>query len=408
MSDVDLLIVGAGPQALTLATYLRERAPVLCARTVVADPDDWLTAWDRQFAALRIPMLRSSCVHHPHPEPYALLRFAREHGRSGELHDDIGRPSTALFREFCGTLIDRLGVGRVAQSVRRLTPVDGAVDVELADRTVVRAARVVVASNPTRPVLPSWAGDALSRHPGMRGLTHSDAVSLGPGTHAPAEGEKVVVVGGGLTAWHLVTGAVEAGAHVGWLHRRPLRERDLDVEADWLGPRLREYHDDLHPARRRATAQAARGGGSMPERERARAEEAVRAGAVRVVTPARVWCVSARGRGWWLDVDVAGRREHLAADRVWCATGHRAHARHDPVLRGVRRARPVRLHGGLPDLAHDLSWPGSRVHVMGPLSVLGVGPACRTVIGARMAAERIVAAIAPSTWTWRAQDPWPD
>lgn len=405
MSDVDLLIVGAGPQALTLATYLQERAPECSTRTVVADPDDWLTAWDRQFAALGIPMLRSSCVHHPHPEPYALLRFAREHGRAREFHDDIGRPSTALFRHFCGTLIQRLGSGRVAQSVRRLSPVDGGVDVELADRSVVRAARVVVATNPTRPALPSWAWEALSRHPGMPGLTHPDAVSLVSGTHAPAKGEKVVVVGGGLTAWQLVAGAIEVGANVQWLHRRPLRERDLDVEADWLGPRLREYHDDLLPTRRQATAQAARGGGSIPVTERAEAEAAVRSGAVRVVTPGRVSSVSARGRGWCLDV--AGRRERVVADRVWCATGHRAHARHDPVLRGVRLARPVRLHGGLPDLSQDLSWPGTRVHVMGPLSVLGVGPACRTVIGARMAAERIVAAIAPESAAWRPQYPWP-
>ena len=85
MVDVDLLVVGAGPQALTLMAYLSRYAPRLLEGAVVVDPAPWLSRWDAQFSALEIPMLRSACVHHPDPEPYALIDVARNGGRSEAL-----------------------------------------------------------------------------------------------------------------------------------------------------------------------------------------------------------------------------------------------------------------------------------------------------------------------------------
>lgn len=75
--DTPLLVVGAGPQALTLLTYARRYAMPDLDAVVVADPHEWLSASRARFAAHEIPMLRSACVHHPHPDPYALLDFGR-------------------------------------------------------------------------------------------------------------------------------------------------------------------------------------------------------------------------------------------------------------------------------------------------------------------------------------------
>lgn len=63
MTDVDVLLVGAGPHALTVAAYLRRADPGL--RLLVADPDGRLHRWRRQFAALTLGHLRSACVHRP-------------------------------------------------------------------------------------------------------------------------------------------------------------------------------------------------------------------------------------------------------------------------------------------------------------------------------------------------------
>lgn len=76
-SQIDIAIVGAGPHALTLITHLLQKCKQLSHRFLVFDPSGtWLHQWQQQFAALEIPHLRSPAVHHSHPNPYALRRFA--------------------------------------------------------------------------------------------------------------------------------------------------------------------------------------------------------------------------------------------------------------------------------------------------------------------------------------------
>ena len=60
---IDLAIVGAGSQALTLATYLLQKKQSMRNRFVVLDPSgQWLQQWQHQFAAYEIPHLRSPSV----------------------------------------------------------------------------------------------------------------------------------------------------------------------------------------------------------------------------------------------------------------------------------------------------------------------------------------------------------
>ena len=75
----------------------------------------------------------------------------------------------------------------------------------------------------------------------------------------------IVVVGGGLTAGHLVLGALKRSARVTLVTRRPIVERNFDVEPGWLGPRFLEgFERQRNPERRLHMVLSARGGGSMP------------------------------------------------------------------------------------------------------------------------------------------------
>jgi hypothetical protein len=59
-AQTDIAIIGAGPQALTLVTYLLQKRQRLRHRFLVFDPSGtWLYRWQQQFAALEIPHLRS-------------------------------------------------------------------------------------------------------------------------------------------------------------------------------------------------------------------------------------------------------------------------------------------------------------------------------------------------------------
>jgi lysine/ornithine N-monooxygenase len=393
MPDIELLVVGAGPQALTLLTYLARHAPEVLERTKVVDSRPWLARWDEQFAAMDIPMLRSACVHHPEPEPYALIDFARTAGRSEEFHGRLGRPGTALFGDFCTHLVSHHSLNRclLPGLVVRLAPRGGFVDVTLDDGTQLCAAHVVMATNPVSPVLPGWLHDARVLHGGEPGLLHSGEFSLA----RVGDAGRMVVVGGGLTAAQLVAGASRAGAEVTWLTRADLRVRDLDIEATWLGPEFVRFQAIAEPSRRVGAASRARGGGSIPPAERAVMHQLVRQKAVRALNGCRVRDVGRRAGAWRLRLEHEGRSQTVVADTVVAATGSRAHVREESLLRPLHRTFGIRHVRGFPALTADLRPCRLPVHLMGPLALTQVGPATRTLIGARIAAERLVAAIAP-------------
>src|SRR5882757_3051602 len=374
-------IVGAGPQALATASYLLEADPLLTGRIAVLDPDHWLQGWHQRFRRLSIGALRSACVHHPSPDPYALVNYAQSQGRLAELTGSIGCPSAALFADFCRSLIELHSLHRVRIQCRavELRPDSTGVTVALKGGGTLRARRVVVASNPMRSLRPD-----IATTPGIR---HSDELDL---TQADVAGRRIVVVGGGLTAAQLAVAAVHRGASVRLLARRRLVQRDLDVEPMWLGRALPAFHRVRDPRLRADIARRARGGGSIPATTRTQlARCAADTGRLRLHEDSPVESIEPHS-GHWL---VATERGTHSADEVWLATGHRLHLDNEPMLSWVGRRCPTQTAAGLPVTGPDLRWPGTHIYLCGGLATLAVGPTARNLAGARMAAERICASI---------------
>lgn len=366
MRRPQVLVVGSGPHALTTAAYLLAADPRLAGRLMVADPRPWLSGWHGHFARLEIERLRSACVHHPDPRPYALLEHASAAGRDGELHGPAGSPSTGLFADFCRALLARhlLQDARLPAIVTALHPRDdGGVEVRLGpDR--LRASKVVLAGNPVQPRVPALAA------------RHSDTVTL----DEVRAGQRVVVVGGALTAAHLALRAAARGAEVHLVARARLREQAMDVDPVWLGHALPAFAAGS-PEQRTAQVREARRGTVPPEtldRLQTDPRVTVHVGQVGVAGPS----------GVRLD---DGRR--LPAEHVWLATGHVLDVRADPLTAGLLEQVPVPVVDGLPVLTDELSWAGTGVHLTGGLAALGVGPAARNLAGARMAAERLAPAV---------------
>ena len=60
---IDLAIIGAGVQALTLTTHLLQKSAKYYRKFLVFAPSQtWLSQWQRQFAAQQIPYLCSPAV----------------------------------------------------------------------------------------------------------------------------------------------------------------------------------------------------------------------------------------------------------------------------------------------------------------------------------------------------------
>jgi cation diffusion facilitator CzcD-associated flavoprotein CzcO len=380
-----VLVVGAGPAALSLATALTcRRVPV---ELEVIDPSGtWMAAWNQRFAAQDIPHLRSPSVHHPHPDPFALL--------AATPHDELTRsggttlPSSRSFARFCDDLVHRQRLADVVTATTATTVAvdrEGAPTVLLADGTTRRPDHLVLATNARRPALPQAARPLHGRDP--RVLV-GDETTLA----ATPVGGHVVVVGGGLSAAHLAVGAAERGATVTLLTRRALRVRRFDTHPSWLGPRKRrpfEIEPDPH-VRRRAVDEA-RGGGSIPHRMRRRLDACEQQGTLELRS--RTMLAEVRAHDDGLRVRSSDGRV-IRADALWLATGGAVDVERDELCRELVAAGRAPIVRGMPDLEPDLSWPGTRVHLVGAAASLVLGPTAGNLVGQRRAALRLAAALA--------------
>lgn len=374
--DVEVCVVGAGPNGLAVVAHLLASKPSLGDRIAVIDPSgEWLLTWRTHFARLEIDVLRSPIVHHPDIDPGALARYVTDERlpRSGLPYDP---PVTANFDSFCTGVIDRFDLHGLPTAARVCAITPGDPITLTTDEGEIRARHVIWTGNTARPTVPA-AFDGLLAGDGV--VEHGHHVDLR--TISSLAGLHVVVIGGGLTAGHLAVAATARGATVTLVTRRPIVERDFDVEPGWLGPRhLADFALLDDPQRRLDAALAGRGGGSMPGWMRSRLRAEIDAGRLRHV----VGDVERAARhGDQVDVQVDGRA--MSADRCWLATGTRPDVRADDALASV-----VDRHlDGIPVTDHDLRVGDIDLFVSGRLAMIELGPAAGNLWGARTAARRI-------------------
>ena len=163
---IPLLVVGAGPQGLAVAAYAKHLRGV---DATVVDPAGLMGRWNDNFERLAIPHLDSPLGAHPHPDRYALARFI---GREpSDLADPDIHATTDDFRRFCEATADEFGITVQRTRVMSLEIVGDAVRARMSDGSSVDADRAVIATSPSRPVIPEWAmtrahgdGSSLDRY----------------------------------------------------------------------------------------------------------------------------------------------------------------------------------------------------------------------------------------------------
>jgi cation diffusion facilitator CzcD-associated flavoprotein CzcO len=390
----DLVMVGAGPQALTLSCLLLQKRPRLHRRLRIVDPSGrWLRRWQRQMERYEIPWLRSPSPHHPHPNAHALRRFAHSQQRHRELEGAYGLPHTDLFAAFCHEVIAEFALEERVQaaSVENIElPLNskGPMELSLSDGATLHAERVVIATGNGTPQWPSWI-TTLSGEIPPDALQHSDAIDLPALRLRP--GERILIVGGGLTSAHLSLGALRRGAQVQLLCRRSLKQKPFDADPGWLGPKyLKTFHAEPCMRRRRRLVLEARDGGSITPETATDLRKAQRCGELQLHEHCEVQAARWSSGQW---VIACGGGQQLSADRIWLATGHRQGVSQHPLLQKLYKQHPIELVDDWPVLGPDLRWPGTHVHLMGGLTALQVGPAARNLFGGREAAQRICRAV---------------
>lgn len=232
-----------------------------------ASSDAWMTSWKNLFRALEISFLRSPLFFHPDPRDRdGLLAFAYENGRENELEEiravvgkelskhrkkkrmkdsknqrsileiderdrkDYFRPSTALFNDFCESIVDRYGLRSAVHQAEIQSIEYGFVENEYAPNTEkvfsvqtstgVKHARAVVLAIGIG-VVPRMPTPLLPHE--LEGACHSSQVvenEFPPShiRHKIARGAEtnVVVVGGGLTSAQTADLAIRKGVSTVW------------------------------------------------------------------------------------------------------------------------------------------------------------------------------------------------
>jgi cation diffusion facilitator CzcD-associated flavoprotein CzcO len=387
--SLDVAVIGAGPQALTLMAYLLQKRPNFRSRLRVFDPSGgWLRQWQQQFASYEIPHLRSPAVHHPSPDAGALRRFAES--RPPDFHAPADLPGTGLFQDFCAATIGQLGLQNAVEpaAVTALQVLGKrSFKLTLSHGETVQAKRVVVATGGGKPALPECFQCLSTDYPADR-LQHSSQVDL---RQMHCAGARILIVGGGLTSGHLAIGAVQRQAQVTLMHRRQFYDKLFDADPGWLGPKyLNGFHAEPCWQNRAQAVLTARDGGSMTPAVFAQLRRHRTSGQVEFQEDCQVEQVEWSGDHWQVRCSHGRQSEY---DRIWLATGSQLNVMQHPLLSMVQVTHPTEVVRGLPVLDRHLRWPGLELFVMGGLAGLQVGPTARNLSGARMASDRITPAL---------------
>ncbi|MDJ0696804.1 FAD/NAD(P)-binding protein [Mastigocoleus sp. MO_188.B34] len=395
-SKIDLAIIGSGPHALTLVTHLLKKRQKLRSKIVVFDPSGkWMNQWERQFAALEIPHLRSPAVHHPDPYPFALRKFAES--RLDELFPPYDLPGTRLFEDFCQDLIRRWDLEDkvIATKVIRIQPLSHPIyprfRLWLENGESMIARRVVLATGRSQQQIPDWVSQIESPIPEDR-LAHSQTVDL---RRLKLTNERILIVGGGLTSGHLAIGALSRGTQVQMMIRRQLQEKLFDAEPGWLGPKyLKGFEAESDWEKRWELIQKARNGGSMTPAIVTQLRRQERTGKLKINQNTQIVRAEWLGNNWLVKYTNGDEYE---CDRIWLSTGTRFDVNSEPLLSEVLQTYPIPVVKGLPVLDNYLRWSGCSLFIMGGLAALQIGPTARNLSGARMASQKIVPAIVKSS-----------
>lgn len=429
---VDVLIVGAGPHGLAMASrmLLGEKALQDCTNTwrevkdvkehlnttrkasnrtfaVVDAGGVWMQRWKQQFEALGIEYLRSNDGMHPDAFASATLAvwatinqrldFLTLSSLPGDFHGHFKAPSTELMLDFCSHLV-KLGCleDHLWQAhAKSLEPCQSGVKVTVSTtkgEESILAKHVVVARGPT------WCRQWPSFHKALHAEARTQVLHACDIFDDPDRIKKIsghgVIVGGGLTSAHLSVQLATKGK-IDLLIRRDRRVKQYDLDLSWMvttpdGRRqLRQKFEQASVEERMGINRSVRDGGSItPELNSMLSElEAESLVEVREFTE----IVSAAWDGCWtltLNTD-----EVITADYLICATGTHIDISADPLLANLQTIHPLRLVGGLPVLSEGLQWGELPIHLMGNSATLELGPDSVNMSGALRGAYRIWSAL---------------
>ncbi len=395
----DMLIIGGGLQGLFFAHALHSRGLIDSSRIAIADPNETLAAvWNARCLRVGMNMLRSPSSHNMDPDYRALRRFARREGYRSELHLQYpyARPSLELFNHQLRRIIDgdRLSRSHIRSHVVSIERRSGGFRSHTSDGTI-DSRQLILATGPGGVNEPAFLKSRRSNDPRVLHLfAGTDAINSpassahDPHSCAASNGERILVIGGGISAWQAALRYEQLGAkRVTLASPHPIRESIFDSAPCYMGPKCGNEYRSLPIPDRLERLKAVRFPGTLPPELAEQARAACSRGDT--VDTIEMVVSALRDEGGGIRAVATGGETTDVYDRVTAATGLTCDVPYQEFVSSLSEKLSLPLYeSGHPALAEDLSWtPG--LFIAGRAAELVIGPQAGNIVGAHLAFRRI-------------------
>ena len=396
--NVPITIIGGGIHGVSIAIRLLRDMPAAaeCLAIVDRHPQP-LTQWRSKTERQGMTFLRSPAVHHITPDALGIVEYAERHNRTNELAPPYSQPSTQLFWDFCESAR--------AESGLQIPPTRNSVYYQFDvaklrwDKGAGRFPFRLISTNSegfrsSCVILAIGADDCAYVPPEFVQWQHQypDQILHASQFTVDCEdtGNRIVIVGGGLTAGTLAKSISERGHNVILIARKDLKTEQFDFPPVWLGPKaLAEFASETDFQRRYETIQQNRGEGSITPDIM---DALLNTPTIDIYSETRIHNIAAE------EEDISIRRLRVETtrgvitdvSRVILATGYRFNLRRYGFLTELLTQHQIPLVCGLPRLDADLQLhPIENLFGSGSIAQLQIGPASGNIAGANLAYERL-------------------
>jgi hypothetical protein len=385
-SILDWVIIGGGIHGTYISNALIKKRITGRDDLRVIDPHDKaLFAWKKVTRNVGMEYLRSPKVHHLDLEPFSLKYYAQcSECSEKQFIAPNDRPSLNLFNSHAESVIKKNDLQKLRIRDWAVTIEPGATNHRIHTRDdCFRAKNLILAIGSGSSEWPRWATIALKEGAMIRHVFDSNYDTR----QLPYEGE-IIVVGGGMSAVQTALSLATEKRRVTLVSPHSLRINNYDSDPGWMGPKyLRKFRAVPCFNRRRYLIDQARNRGSVTSDLYHAFRNSVKKGRCVQVVDRIVGCtVLTEG----LNLLQLQSGEKLGCTAILLATGYQNRRPGGDLIGRLIDQYNLKCGScGFPVPTSNLEW-FDRIYVSGPLAELEVGPASGNIIGARMAAEKIL------------------
>ncbi len=385
--NVPITIIGGGIHGSSIALRLLRDIPNAAQHIVIIDRHAFpLTQWRSKTERQGMTYLRSPAVHHISTNPLGIVEYAERHNRTNELVPPYSQPSTKLFWDYCDDALSEIRKHPIFYQfdVEKLRWDKGAgkYPFRLISKGNIgfRSSCVILAiGSDDCPFIPPEFAEWKRIYPDK--IVHASQFSVDC-EFGRKEGEKYLIVGGGLTAGTLAKSLSELRHSVVLIAWKQLKTEQFDFPPIWLGPKaLSEFTNEADFQQRYQIIQENRGEGSITPDIMESLRNATNVDFYPETFIRNIYKTDSD------NIQVQTTRELIPnVSRIILATGYRFNLRRYNFMRTLLKQYPIDLICGLPKLDKDLQfYPIDNLFGTGTVAQLQIGPASGNIAGASLA-----------------------